>query len=82
MPLPLMANSSDTTNQGGKMERNSRMMALQQRMNKTGDQRNEYMRFMTTQKTEGKTTMNISTYKSERQVLMQHMKAAHKWSIS
>jgi hypothetical protein len=27
-------NSSDTTSQGGKMERNSRMMALQHRMSK------------------------------------------------
>jgi hypothetical protein len=52
-------NSSDTTNQAGKMERNSRMMALQQRMNRLEIKEVEYMRFKdyTSRST---TTMNIS----------------------
>ncbi len=42
-------NSSDTTDQGGKMERNLRMMALQTRMNRLEIKEVEYMRFKTTQ---------------------------------
>jgi hypothetical protein len=41
----------------------------------------DYMRFKITH-AEVQPTMNISTHKSERQVLMQYMKAAHRWSIS
>ncbi len=41
----------------------------------------DYMGFKITQ-AEVQPTMNISTHKSERQVLMQYKKAAHRWSIS
>ena len=63
-----MANSSDTTNQGGKMERNYKDDG-----SSTKDETDwrskevEYMRFKTTQN-RSTTTMNISTHKSERQV--------------
>jgi hypothetical protein len=51
------------------------------RMNKLEIKEEEYMRFKTTQ-SRSTTTMNIRTHKAERQVLMQYMKAAHRWSIS
>jgi hypothetical protein len=41
----------------------------------------DYMGFKITQ-AEVQPTMDISTHKSERQVLMQYTKAAHRWSIS
>jgi hypothetical protein len=67
-------NSSDTTDQGGEMVRKLQGRRL---YNKDVD----YMRFKITQ-AEVQPTMNISTHKSERQVLMQYMKATHRWSIS
>ncbi len=61
-----MANSSDTTNQGGEMVRNYKMKALQ-KDEQTGDQRNGI--YETQDHTNrSTTTMNISTHKSERQV--------------
>ena len=63
-----MANSSDTTNQGGKMERNYKDDGSStKRMKQTGDQRNGIYEIQdhTNRST---TTMNISTHKSERQV--------------
>ncbi len=74
-------NSSDTTDQGGEMVRNYKMWALQ-KVEQTGDQKEvDYMGLKITQ-AEVQPTMNISTHKSERQVLMQYMKTAHRWSIS
>ncbi len=74
-------NSSDTTNQGGEMERNYKDEGSTTRMNRLEIEETDYMRFKTTQ-AEVQPTMNISTHKSERQVLMQYMKAAHRWSVS
>ncbi len=74
-------NSSDTTNQGGEMVRNYKDEGSTTRMNRVEIKEVDYMRFKITQ-AEVQPTMNISTYKSERQVLMQYMKAAHRWSIS
>jgi hypothetical protein len=54
-------------------------------MNKGSDWRSkevDYMGFKITQAEVQPKTMNISTHKSERQVLMQYTKAAHRWSIS
>jgi hypothetical protein len=63
------------------MVRNYKMKALQ-RDEQTGDQKEvDYMGFKITQ-AEVQQTMNITTHKSERQVLMQYTKAAHRWSIS
>ncbi len=67
-------NSSDTTNQGGEMERNYKDEGSTTRMNRMEIKEVDYMRFKITQ-TEVQPTMNISTHKSERQVLMQYMKA-------
>ncbi len=61
-------NSSDTTNQGGKMERNYKDDGSSTGIKQTGDQKEvEYMKIQdhTSRST---TTMNISTHKSERQV--------------
>ncbi len=64
------SNSSDTTSQGGEMERkkykNTRMMALQ-RMNRLKIKKNGIYEIQdhTSRST---TTMNMSTQKSERQV--------------
>jgi hypothetical protein len=76
-------NSSDATNQGGKMERNYKDDGSTTRMNRleisvTGP----YEIQETHRKDRSTATMNISTHKSERQVLEQYMKAAHRWSIS
>jgi hypothetical protein len=51
------------------------------RMNRLEIKKVDYLRFKITQ-AEVQSTMNMSTQKSERQVLMQYMKAAHRWSIS
>ena len=48
-PLTRMANSSDTTNQGGKMERNYKDEDSTPRMNRLEIKEMEYMRFKTTQ---------------------------------
>ncbi len=74
-------NSSDTTEQGGDMERNYKNEGSTTRMNRLEIKEVDYMRFKITQ-AEVQPTMNISTHKSERQGLMQYMKAAHRWSIS
>ncbi len=60
-------NSSDTTNQGGEMERNYKDDGSSNKDETDWRSREvEYMRFRTTQ-TEVQ-QMNISTHKSERQV--------------
>ncbi len=76
-------NSSDTTNQGGKMERKYKDDGSSTRMKQTGDQQeNGLYEIQRPHKQKYNQTMNISTNKSERQVLMQYMEAAHRWSIS
>ncbi len=75
-------NSSDTTDQGGEMVRNYKMKALQQD-EQTGDQKKwTIWDSRSHTQAEVQPTVNISTHKSERQVLMQYTKAAHRWSIS
>ena len=51
------------------------------RMNRLEIKEVVYLRFKITQ-AEVQPTMNMSTHKSERQVLMQYTKAAHRWFIS
>ncbi len=55
------------------MERNYKDDGSTTRMNRLEIKEVDYMRLKTTQ-AEVQPTMNISTHKSERQVLMQHMK--------
>ena len=72
-PLTLMATVKDTTDQGGEMERNYKMKALQGRTD-WRPKEVDYLRFKITQ-SRSTTNMNISTHKSERQVLMQYMES-------
>ncbi len=75
-------NSSDTTDQGGKMVRKTtKDGGSTARMNRLEIKEVDYMGFKITQ-AEVQPTMNIRTHKLERQVLMQYTKAAHRWSIS
>jgi hypothetical protein len=63
-------NCSDTTDQGGEMVRNLKDEGSTTRMNRLEIKEVDYMRFNIIQ-AEVQSTMNISTQKSERQVLMQ-----------
>ncbi len=62
------------------MVRNYKDEGSTTRMNRLEIKEVDYMRFKITQ-AEVQPTLNISTHKSERRVLMQYMKAAHRWSI-
>jgi hypothetical protein len=77
-----MANSSDTTDQEGEMVRTYKDEGSTTRMNRLEIKRNGVYEIQRPHKNKITTTMNISTHKSERQVLMQYMNAFHRWSIS
>jgi hypothetical protein len=64
------------------MERNYKDDGSSTRMNRLEIKENGLYEIQDHTSRSTTTTMNISTHKSERQVLMQYMKAAHRWSIS